>query len=84
MMKYKYFYVLVILLISCNKKHSCEDFQKGTFTLTGADKITHKIIRTENQQREIIEEIGFESEFNIKWLDKCNYIIFNRHVTQRA
>lgn len=61
---------------------TCKDFHSGTFELASVDQTTHKIIRTENKQIEILTTKGLETEFDIKWLDDCNYILFNPHITK--
>ena len=59
---------------------SCSDFKVGTFDLPSDDGSTHRIIRTEIKQTEFVGKNGLETEFDIKWLNECTYIIFNRRV----
>jgi hypothetical protein len=69
---------LVYLFFGSNL--TCKDFYSGSFELDSVDKTTHKIIRTEKKQIEILESKGTEVEFDIQWLDDCKYMLFNRHV----
>jgi hypothetical protein len=76
---------LILILLSCfyhSKPLTCKDFKEGTFELPSIDNSVHKIIRTANKQIEIVEKEGQHSEFDIKWLDECTYILYNRRVTK--
>ena len=61
-------------------KLTCADFHVGTFDLPSVDGSTHRIIREENKQTEFVGKTGLETEFDLKWLSKCTYIIYNKRI----
>ncbi len=75
------FIALSLIFLSFNLKNECKDFQKGTFELNSDDDNIYTIIRKGDKQIEKDGKTGTISEFEIKWLDDCNYILFNRKVT---
>ncbi len=77
-------YLLIVLLISSNgiDNKSCKPFVKGTFVFNSVDGSQHKIIRKKTKQIEVLDSKNFQSEFDLKWINECTYIIFNRKVTK--
>ena len=61
---------------------SCKYFHKRTFSLPSIDGTDHKIIRNNKKQIEIVSFKGLQSEYDIKWIDECTYILYNRRVTK--
>lgn len=69
-----------------SQEFTCEDFKNGSFLaeVHTPKRLKYKIVRTENKQSEIIQEIP--SEINdiitshtvygsLEWLDDCTYIL---------
>jgi hypothetical protein len=77
-------YLLILLLIGANPidSPSCKSFAKGTFVFNSPDGTMYKIIRTKNKQIEVVAAKNLQSEFELKWIDECTYILFNRQVTK--
>lgn len=59
---------------------SCKNLREGTFKLESLDGSIHTITRTSNKQTENVGKTGLISEFDIKWISDCSYILFNRKV----
>jgi hypothetical protein len=78
----KYLILIILPAFFVNPDLACKDFKNGAFLLPQEDKSNHKIIRTSTKQIEIVETKKLQSEFDIKWLDECTYILFNRRVTK--
>ncbi len=81
-MKLSSFIIISLIFISFTLKKECKDFQEGTFELDSADGSSHIITRKDNKQIENSSKTGTISEFEIKWLDDCSYILFNRKITK--
>lgn len=65
--------VLIISLISCNQKITCQDFKKGNFIIKLDDDTYSRYERTENTQIETNQD-GDEIYFSIEWIDDCSFI----------
>lgn len=79
--------LVIFIILSCffiDKQLTCEDFKKGTFDLPSANNSVHRIIRKSNKQIEIAEKDDMRSEFDIKWLDECTYILYNGRITTKG
>jgi hypothetical protein len=72
--------IIVLAYVLGNPHLTCSDFKTGTFDLPSVDGSVHRIIRTEKKQIEFVGKSGLQSEFDIKWVSDCKYIIYNRRV----
>ena len=76
----KYILIIILPFLISNKNLTCADFHSGTFELPSVDGSTHRIVRKDNKQTEFVGKTGLVSEFNIKWLNDCKYLLYNRRV----
>lgn len=63
-------------------KNDCGKLKEGTFKLI--DNSVYTIVRTKDKQTENDARTGSVTEFDIKWLSECTYILFNRKVIKGA
>jgi hypothetical protein len=59
---------------------NCKAFKEGTFKANSVDGSIHTITRSSDKQTEHVGKTGLISEFDIKWISDCTYILFNRKV----
>lgn len=52
---------------------SCKSLHTGTFKIFAKESGTTFIVRTEKQQSEKNDDLGYEVIFDIKWIDDCTY-----------
>lgn len=79
-MKFSLLLLIALTLLSFTLKDECKGFRNGTFELNSAEGKKHTIIRKGNKQTEYVEKAKSLSEFDIKWIDDCSYILFNRRI----
>ncbi len=72
----------IILLIASSCSLNCLDLKDGTFETTNADGSKTIVTRKGNKQTENYNKGERISEFDIKWLNDCEYILFSRKVTK--
>ncbi len=58
----------------------CKDFRHGTFVLDDHVGNVYTIVRKGNIQTEEDNATGHMSEFKIKWVDECSYVLYDRKV----
>lgn len=76
--------LIVITFISSasSDKADCNALRIGKFQTENEDGSLTIITRNENKQTENFRDGERISEFDIKWTDKCEYLIYNRKVLQ--
>lgn len=62
-------------LILFAQKPTCKSLQRGNFKVVSQDAGTTFIKRTDKEQIEKNEALGYEIIFSIKWLDECTYVL---------
>lgn len=60
-------------LILFGQKPTCKSLQQGSFKIVSKETGTTFIKRTDKEQIEKNETLGYEVIFSIKWLDECTY-----------
>lgn len=76
-------FILIFLLFGFTNlfyAQSCQSLHKGTFRSTTAGIESFTIARKSNIQIEHNEKTGTITQFDIKWITKCKYIIYNPKV----
>ncbi len=68
--------VLLILVSSCEPQN-CNEIKTGTFLTENANSGGSILIRTESVQEEIVEKLGVHIKYDLIWIDKCTYALFN-------
>ena len=67
-----------LAMMACNSK-DCKSFQQGRYKLIGDQAGDVIVERTGDVQIETSVEGDFKHEFNIRWVDDCNYeLVFLR------
>jgi hypothetical protein len=74
--------IMTCSLTSCGQDIDCKSLRKGSFELIGEDSTTHIITRLDNKQHETIKEFGLVSEFDLEWINECEYKLFNHKVVK--
>ena len=74
-------FILLLFPFLCQANdNSCKNVKEGTFKLESIDGSIHTITRTSNKQTENVGKTGLISEFDLKWISDCSYILYNRRV----
>lgn len=75
--------VLITLIFNTSSgKTDCNDLKNGKFQTENEDGSMTIITRKGNKQIENFKDGERISEFDLKWKDDCEYLIFNRIVIQ--
>ncbi|AFL79607.1 hypothetical protein Aeqsu_0075 [Aequorivita sublithincola DSM 14238] len=76
--------LIIIIFISSvsSDKTNCDFLRVGKFQTENEDGSLTIITRNENKQIENFRDGERISEFDIKWTDECEYLIYNRKVLQ--
>jgi hypothetical protein len=61
---------------------NCSDLKNGKFQTENKDGLLTTITRKENKQIENFNEGERISEFDVKWTNECEYLIYNRKVLE--
>jgi hypothetical protein len=60
---------------------SCTLFKHGTFTVPGDHAGQEvKVVRRGDKQKESTAD-GHKSQYRVRWVDECTYLLFDRKVT---
>ncbi|TYA74369.1 hypothetical protein [Seonamhaeicola marinus] len=72
--------ILFLFALICFKSYSqnCKEVRTGKFIIENKDYGGSIIIRTENSQEEIVEQLNIHSKFDVTWIDDCNYALSNK------
>jgi hypothetical protein len=54
---------------------ACKTVHMGTFQMTGSDGTTTRITRKGNQQTELVSNSNQQTDYTVKWLDDCTYVL---------
>jgi hypothetical protein len=74
-------FILLLLPFLCQADDiACKNVKEGIFKLESLDGGIHTITRTKNKQIENVGKTGLISEFDLKWITECSYILYNRRV----
>lgn len=76
---------ILTIFLAVGKKaaqDSCSRIRYGTFEIRNEDGSTYTIIRSGNKQTEEVGKSGLVSQFEVRWVDDCTYILFNRKILQ--
>jgi len=60
------------------KDMDCSSMKEGVYNLN--DNSTYEIVRAGDTQQEKDLKTGIVSEYDIKWLSSCEYILFNKKI----
>ena len=75
--------ILITFILSLpSNKLDCSDLKKGEFQTTNDDGSVTVIIRKGNKQTENFRNGERISEFDVTWINDCEYLIYNRKVTK--
>jgi len=72
--------ILIFPFIANFATTECKSVKEGTFKLKSEDGSLHTIVRNKNKQTENVGKTGLVSEFDIKWISDCTYLLYNRKV----
>lgn len=76
-------FILLLFPFLCQAGNiDCKDIREGLFKLESEDGSLHTIVRTKDKQTENVGKTGLVSEFDIKWISDCSYILYNRRVVK--
>lgn len=73
-----YSLLVALVLFSCGGQE-CSEFKVGKFKLKGDQTGDIILERTADRQFEISEKEGYINEFELTWIDECNYrLVFEK------
>jgi hypothetical protein len=72
----------MFFLTTQSENVNCSDLKKGKFQTENKDGSITIITRKENKQIENFNNGERISEFEVKWTNECEYLIYNRKVLQ--
>lgn len=67
------FFTQILVITTSAQLPTCKSLHTGTFRISTRETGTTFIVRTEKQQTEKNDELGYEVIFDIKWIDDCTY-----------
>jgi len=79
-MKISLLIIVFFSFFSSTNDLNCNDLKTGVFQLNSVDGSTHTITRYKNYQTENVGKTGLISQFELKWVSDCAYILYNRKV----
>jgi hypothetical protein len=65
--------ILVLILLSCKPKKSCQSLHEGNFKGISDKYGTTIITRTKQLQIEENNDLGYKLVFAVNWIDDCSY-----------
>lgn len=77
--------IAALLLFACEtspevSENKCSDIVNGKFETTNDDGSKSVITRKGNKQEEITENGKIISEYKVKWVSDCQYLLYDRKV----
>ena len=75
--------ILIAFIITISSaKTDCNDLRNGNFQTVDEDGSKTIISRKGNKQIENFKDGEYISEFDVKWTNECEYLVYNRQVLQ--
>lgn len=78
----KIIYFSLGLVSFLNIALNCKDLKEGVFKLEDHEGNVYTIIRVGNKQIEEEQDTGTIHEYKLKWIDDCNYILYDRKIVK--